>query len=308
MNFFKFHLGDYAAATAHLTFVEDAAYCRMLRIYYRDERPLPAEVRAVQRLIGARTEEEKQAVETLLPEFFRLADDGWHNKRCDEEIGKANAQAEANRKVAQAREERRRARIAAAGPDLFNDSLHDSSNDSFESREPSQTPDARHQTSSTTDDANGEIPQRPLSERARASARKVCKELARAGLDISTEDPHLKAALQERFTADEIIALSRTRKGSGKPMLYLLQTLRGMRADAEAREPAPAGVLIGQRSDEWNRLATERETLEGSIYDARHQHETLKSITAAECESRVQQARQRICEIDAAMKAQEVRA
>lgn len=86
MNFYSHHINDYAEATAHLTFVEDAAYSRLIRKYYSNEKPLPADIKTVQRLICARTDEEKEAVETILNEFFTLEHDGWHNARCDEEI------------------------------------------------------------------------------------------------------------------------------------------------------------------------------------------------------------------------------
>ena len=86
MNYYEHHLGDYAQATAHLSFVEDAAYSRLIRKYYAQEKPLPADLAATQRLVSARTKEEKEAVETVLSEFFELRDDGWHNRRCDEEI------------------------------------------------------------------------------------------------------------------------------------------------------------------------------------------------------------------------------
>jgi uncharacterized protein YdaU (DUF1376 family) len=86
MNYYEHHIGDYAQATAHLTFVEDAAYSRLIRKYYAEERPLPADLPAVQRLVGARTREEKSAVKTVLEEFFFLEADGWHNKRADSEI------------------------------------------------------------------------------------------------------------------------------------------------------------------------------------------------------------------------------
>lgn len=86
MNFYKHHIGDYAAATAHLTMVEDGAYRRLIGIYYRDEKPLPLEVPAVQRLAGARDELERAAVSVVLHEFFEQGEDGWHSKRCDREI------------------------------------------------------------------------------------------------------------------------------------------------------------------------------------------------------------------------------
>jgi len=88
MNYYEHHIGDYAEATLHLSFVEDAAYSRLIRKYYSTERPLPADLKQVQRLIGARTKEERQAVADILDEFFELEADGWHNKRCDAEIAR----------------------------------------------------------------------------------------------------------------------------------------------------------------------------------------------------------------------------
>lgn len=106
MNYFELHIGDYAEATAHLSFVEDAAYSRMIRKYYSTEKPLPADLKQVQRLIGARTREEKSAVATVLEEFFFLDRDGWHNARCDAEIEKFVA-GEPEREVKKANEENR---------------------------------------------------------------------------------------------------------------------------------------------------------------------------------------------------------
>ena len=94
---FAHHIGDYAAATAHLTFVEDAAYHRLLRLYYRDEAPLPGDIAACQRLAGARTKEERAAIETVLREFFDLRDDGWHQTRADDEIKVYQNRAQAGR-------------------------------------------------------------------------------------------------------------------------------------------------------------------------------------------------------------------
>lgn len=86
MNFYEHHLGDYAEATAHLTFVEDAAYSRLIRKYYSKELPIPADLKAAQRLVGARSREEIEAVQAVLKEFFTLQADGWHNERCDQEL------------------------------------------------------------------------------------------------------------------------------------------------------------------------------------------------------------------------------
>jgi uncharacterized protein YdaU (DUF1376 family) len=83
MNYFDFHIGDYAEATAHLSFVEDAAYMKLLRKYYALEAPLPLDIKATQRLVGARTKEEKDAVQAMLEEFFSKTDEGWRNRRAD---------------------------------------------------------------------------------------------------------------------------------------------------------------------------------------------------------------------------------
>jgi len=66
MNYYQHHIGDYLIETSHLTFLEDAAYSRLLRLYYHREEPYPADVAAVQRLSGARSKAEKAAVAVVL--------------------------------------------------------------------------------------------------------------------------------------------------------------------------------------------------------------------------------------------------
>ena len=88
MNYYEHHIGDYSEATAHLTFIEDATYSRLIRKYYATEKPLPIDMKTVQRLINARSKEEKNAVVSILNEFFTLTDDGWRQERCDHEIAR----------------------------------------------------------------------------------------------------------------------------------------------------------------------------------------------------------------------------
>ena len=88
MNYYEHHIGDYSEATAHLTFIEDATYSRLIRKYYATEKPLPIDMKTVQRLINARSKEEKNAVVSVLNEFFTLTDDGWRQERCDHEIAR----------------------------------------------------------------------------------------------------------------------------------------------------------------------------------------------------------------------------
>jgi uncharacterized protein YdaU (DUF1376 family) len=106
VNYYPHHIGDYSAATAHLTWAEDMAYTRLIRLYYQSEAPIPLDMRQVYRLIRASSEAEREAVDTVLAEFFTREEDGFHQKRCDEEIAKARESTEENE--AKRRNERER--------------------------------------------------------------------------------------------------------------------------------------------------------------------------------------------------------
>jgi uncharacterized protein YdaU (DUF1376 family) len=103
VNFYKHHLGDYDGATAHLSWDEDQAYTRLLRLYYRLERPIPKSPAETFRLARAATTKQKEAITRVLHEFFEEREDGWHNKRADEEITAYKSQADTNRRIARER-------------------------------------------------------------------------------------------------------------------------------------------------------------------------------------------------------------
>jgi len=90
MNYYSFHIGDYASATRHLTWLEDAAYRRLLDVYYVKEEPLPADLRQVYRLVVASDDNQREAVNIVLDEFFTLTEFGYRHDRCDAEIHAAN--------------------------------------------------------------------------------------------------------------------------------------------------------------------------------------------------------------------------
>jgi len=62
MNFFKHHIGDYDSATAHLSWDEDMAYSRLMRVYYRDEKPIPIDRKKVYRLVRSQSKAQREAV------------------------------------------------------------------------------------------------------------------------------------------------------------------------------------------------------------------------------------------------------
>lgn len=121
MNYYEHHIGDYIKATAHLSMVEDAAYRRLLDVYYTREAPLPLERKAVQKLARAQSKDERAAVDYVLDEFFIQADDGWRQPRCDEEIAKyleKAPRAAEKRDNAKERQQRARQRRAAMFEEL----------------------------------------------------------------------------------------------------------------------------------------------------------------------------------------------
>jgi uncharacterized protein YdaU (DUF1376 family) len=93
MNYYERHLGDYAKDTAHLSMLEHGAYGLLLDRYYATECGIPAD--QAHRLARARTKEEKQAVDSVLAEFFKLVDGVWINNRASDEITKAQSKIKA---------------------------------------------------------------------------------------------------------------------------------------------------------------------------------------------------------------------
>lgn len=105
MHFYQFHLGDYAAHTAHLSPMEDLAYRRLLDLYYLREGPLAGTPEQLARIIRMR--DHADSVRQVLLEFFEEESDVgdnpapmWRSKRCDAELVKFRAMAEGGRKGA----------------------------------------------------------------------------------------------------------------------------------------------------------------------------------------------------------------
>lgn len=149
MNYYEHHLGDYYRKAKHLTMLEHGAYRMLLDLYYIHEEPLPADMKAIQRLAGARMDDEKEAVENVVREFFTLADDGWRHAKCDEEIEKARA------RIDTARENGKRGGRPKKNPDETENKPADnpqetqpvnSGSDFKTQTKAHQTPDTNHQT------------------------------------------------------------------------------------------------------------------------------------------------------------------
>jgi len=241
MNYYEHHIGDYAEATAHLTFIEDATYSRLIRKYYATEKPLPIDVKLVQRLINARSKEEKNSVVSVLNEFFTLTDDGWRQERCDHEIArfkdkqiKARRSAEGRWQVFQSDDLRQEndpqtacVRIATA-------------------LRTQCSPDTRHQTPVTNlhtpDKQNngGEIEKVLQGDGERKKQIQTLFE--KEGLNIGVDDERIALLIQQDLTVEEVeeaIAQAkemRRRVSSSTPINtgFVLSILKGMRRKAQA--------------------------------------------------------------------------
>jgi uncharacterized protein YdaU (DUF1376 family) len=125
MNHYPRHIGDYLKKTSHLSLLEHGVYTRLLDVYYIHEGPIPED--QVARLIGAKSREERAAMEVVLREFFQLEAGFYRQGRADEEIATFQA-GEPEREVKKANEtlrlKRHREERAALFAQLHEHGLH----------------------------------------------------------------------------------------------------------------------------------------------------------------------------------------
>jgi uncharacterized protein YdaU (DUF1376 family) len=93
MHYFQFNIGDYRAATAHLSNDEDLAYRRLLDMYYDTENQIPLDTQWV----AKRLRLDCEVVKAVLQDMFKLTETGWHHGRCETVIQQYHAMAEKNR-------------------------------------------------------------------------------------------------------------------------------------------------------------------------------------------------------------------
>lgn len=84
MHYYPRRLGDYSTATTHLSMLEHGAYTKLLDYYYSTEKPIPVD--RCERIAGAYETHEREAVRSVLEQFFRLSDQGWVNAKADKVI------------------------------------------------------------------------------------------------------------------------------------------------------------------------------------------------------------------------------
>ena len=229
MNFYKRHLGDIAKATGHLSQGEMGAYDLLLDWCYSNEKPLPARRGDIYRIGRAASKAERDNVDRVLADFFDETPDGFTQKRVLEEMAKANAQAETNRRIAVAREERKRARTE-------HESCYEPLGESSENRDtndqPSQTPDTRHHQEQEQARSAPTSPHGPPALPEPGPAVRACLLLRQAGcVRVNPSNPNLRAAIAEGVTPEAIRDTYLERPDATNPFAWAIATARGRHAE-----------------------------------------------------------------------------
>ena len=282
MNYVELHIGDYEKATAHLTACEDGIYGRLLRRYYDTEAPLPVDLKAVQRLVRARTRDESEAVDTVLREFFQETPEGWRHGRCDAEIAKFQEKRAKAKRSAEARWS------ASGSPSDRNANASPNAMRTHSEGNAHQTPVTSHQTKAlhpaglTTDppaaavaagaEHRGDIvgqfeghaaPARATPNPVAAFAIALCA----AGVQVTAANPDLIAYHREGGAPEDLVALSKLDAFRGKPAAYLIRAARRMLAEG-------APVITGAPHENRSRGGDGRSARGQSLADrARAKHD-----------------------------------
>ena len=93
MHYYQFNIGDYRAATAHLSNEEDLAYRRLLDMYYDTENKIPLDTQWVAKRLRVAI----KVADEVLQDMFVKHEDGWFHAKCDGLIQQYHAMAEKNR-------------------------------------------------------------------------------------------------------------------------------------------------------------------------------------------------------------------
>jgi uncharacterized protein YdaU (DUF1376 family) len=246
MNYYKRHIGDYAAATRHLSILEHGIYTLAIDFYYNSEQPLPVETKEVCRKLGARSKEECAAVESVLHDFFMLTDAGWVQSRCDTEIAEYQRKAETNRVTGSkgGRPKKQTTAVNSGNPEITQTVL-------------SQNPEITLTTNQEPITTNQEPVLRHDSSAPPSRAGEVCVVVKNAGIGIvNPQHPQLAELLADGATVQNFEDAARIASANGKGFAYCLGIVKG-RLDDEKRAPKRTKVLETFRERD-DRLAAER--------------------------------------------------
>jgi uncharacterized protein YdaU (DUF1376 family) len=323
VNFYEHHINDYDEATAHLTAVEDGIYSRMIRKYFAKEQPLTGDVPALQRLMRARNDEEKQAVVDILAEFFTLEEDGcYHQKTCDEVLAtyvsgapdRVQKKANENTRLHLHRLQRRRLFqvLNSAGQHApWNIGIEELRRRVAEIEGPETGDDigkpaisaTRSATAPATPATATQYPL-PTTQHIReegASAREgenpdpsgttygaAAKALRSAGIEASPGHQRLRMLVDAGVTIEEFLAHVPNAKDKRNPFAYLLGAVEGDRLQAQqAATQIQHGARVVQHSRKETTAERRARGLKNLIGDQHHDDDRSDDDRTIEAVSRV---------------------
>lgn len=241
MNYYEHHIGDFLKKTAHLTVVEEGIYRRLLDRYYITEGPLPADVRECCKLARASSRQEREAVATVLREFFHLEADGYHQRRADEEIARFQDKQAKAKRSAEARWNAQRSPSdgnANASPDDMRTHMRTHCEGNAPRARP-QTPDTRHQTPEEINTHTADSTEVGLCGGGGGGppdatpAGLVCRAMKAVGIaDVNPGHPELLALLEAGAAQAEFVGAAEEAVRRHKGFAYALGMLKRQRQEA----------------------------------------------------------------------------
>lgn len=299
MNYYNRHIGDYAAATRHLSILEHGAYTILLDVYYTTEQPLPVDVKQAARKAGARSKEDVAAVEGVLGEFFVLAADGWRHARCDAEIAAYQSKAETNK--VNGKRGGRPKRETENNPDGFQKitqtvSTTSNSRNHVVTLTNNQEPITNKQGASVKLEEGGPVgPTHAVFENPGSDSgpgSEAAAAMVAAGLaDVSATHPRLLALLAAGLTVAELQAAAVYAAGKGVGFAYALSRAEGQRRDAAALAALPdAPAVAGVDPD--SRVAVEADGVRFGLGKWEQTDSTGRTVPWSEYLGKVRKARE----------------
>lgn len=288
MNYYSHHIGDYLSATAHLTLLEHGAYRRMIDVYYIHESALPLDRKQVYRLVGARTKDEREAVDSVLEEFFTESEDGWVQSRCDHEISLCNKNRENGKKGGRPSgngNPKKTQTKPNQEPKLNPNETQDESPPSpHHPITPSPKVSISEQPASTASEG---VAREAADARAASMPAMLTKAMRQAGVDAQPADPRLIAIAAQGVTAETVASAcdeaKRAKPGERIPVGYVVGIIERWAKDAGQVAASGAVAPLPRGSPRKSLSETRAETIAGLTGANRTKEPRNERDITAEC-------------------------
>lgn len=279
MNWMRLHFGDWATRLDDQDVAVEGMYLRLLRWYYVHEAPLPLDEQRLCEIVHASKLTQKRLLKSTLSNFFRRAEDGWHNDRTDAEIEKVRDVTEKEyleRVLSKHRQRRCRSRRVSLFTTLAKHGIHapydstmieltqlcithaielpvtrdlgsDAERDVIRNHDVHRPSHPREHSLPTVesvgarDEREGAKGGNGGTERRSTPAGEACRAMRLAGIaDVNPGHPTLVRLLEQGCSIEELELAAAQCAARGKPFGYALAMVEGRRKDA-----APSAFIAG---------------------------------------------------------------